>query len=326
MATKKYLDLSGLTQYDTKIKSVIPTKTSDLTNDSGFINDSKVVVIEYGEDILYSTVLNYLHNGYSVFCKCYIDIDTQGRNDFQYIPAIWENNNYSIITFSCMTSNNDGETVFRSIDFEYQEENGVEIYGGWNYYDEQFQNKLISGSNIKTINNQSILGSGNISTIKDIISVSKTSATTNYPTNKQGFLPFISTGNYSIDVRIGTDLTWTTKSVSFEDMTGTTYGISIPSGVSLVKVETNVRYQNSASSQININTMIFRDRNGTSTPARAMSQSVPGNSRYTCNFATYISVQEGDFIYIGSWKSTASANVSVSNVDNATGVMLEVIQ
>ena len=162
MATKKYLDLDGLTRYDGKIKQKIPTKTSDLTNDSGFITDSKVVVIEYGEDILYSTVLNYLQNGYSVFCKCHIDVDIQGTNDFQYIPAIWESNNYNIITFSSMTSNDVGVTVFRDISLEYQEENGVETYGYWSNFDEYFQNELVSGSNIKTINNQSILGSGNI--------------------------------------------------------------------------------------------------------------------------------------------------------------------
>ena len=139
LATKKYLDLDGLTRYDGKIKQKIPTKTSDLTNDSGFITDSKVVVIEYGEDILYSTVLNYLQNGYSVFCKCHIDVDIQGTNDFQYIPAIWESNNYNIITFSSMTSNDVGVTVFRDISLEYQEENGVETYGYWSNFDEYFQ-------------------------------------------------------------------------------------------------------------------------------------------------------------------------------------------
>lgn len=326
MATKKYLDLDGLTRYNGKIKQKIPTKTSDLTNDSGFITDSKIVIIEYGENILYSTVLNYLQNGYSVFCKCHIDIDMQLRNDFQYIPAVWQSSEYNSITFCGVVYNAYGDTIFRNIDLKYQEENGVEIYGYWNNNDEYLQDELVSGKNIKTINNQSLLGYGNISTDKDILSASKASATTNYSTSHKNFLPFISTGDYSVDVQIGTGLTWTTKSVSFEEITGTTYGILIPSGISLVKVEANVRYQNPASSQININTMIMRDRNGTSTSLRAMSQSVIANSRYTCNFATYVPVQEGDFIYIGSWKSTASANVSVSEVDNATGIMLEVIQ
>ena len=161
---------------------------------------------------------------------------------------------------------------------------------------------------------------------KDLIGVVKTTATSDYSTSVQGFLPFVSTGSYSVDNLLGNNLTWATKNVSFEDVTGTTYGIQIPAGISLLKVEANVRYQNNASSQININTMIFRDRNNSSTSLRAMSQSVPASGRYTCNFGSYVPVQEGDFIYIGSWKSTASANVSVSNVDNATGVMLEVLE
>lgn len=51
MATKKYLDLSGLTHFWSKINaklstkadsSAVPTKVSDLTNDSGFITDAGV--------------------------------------------------------------------------------------------------------------------------------------------------------------------------------------------------------------------------------------------------------------------------------------------
>lgn len=40
MATKKYLNDSGLSRFLTKLKSIIPTKTSDLTNDSGFITSA----------------------------------------------------------------------------------------------------------------------------------------------------------------------------------------------------------------------------------------------------------------------------------------------
>lgn len=37
MSTHKYLDNTGLASVWAKIKALIPTKTSDLTNDSGFI-------------------------------------------------------------------------------------------------------------------------------------------------------------------------------------------------------------------------------------------------------------------------------------------------
>ena len=40
MATKNYLDKTGLTYFWSKIKAALPTKTSDLANDSGFITAS----------------------------------------------------------------------------------------------------------------------------------------------------------------------------------------------------------------------------------------------------------------------------------------------
>lgn len=43
MATKNYLDKTGLAYFWSKIVAKIPTKTSDLTNDSGFALDSDVV-------------------------------------------------------------------------------------------------------------------------------------------------------------------------------------------------------------------------------------------------------------------------------------------
>ena len=40
MSTTKYVDLSGLSRFKTKLQDLFPTKTSDLTNDSGFIDDT----------------------------------------------------------------------------------------------------------------------------------------------------------------------------------------------------------------------------------------------------------------------------------------------
>ena len=42
MATKNYLDKTGLAYFWSKIVAKIPTATSDLTNDSGFITDAGV--------------------------------------------------------------------------------------------------------------------------------------------------------------------------------------------------------------------------------------------------------------------------------------------
>ena len=37
MATKKYASITAITELWAKIKALIPTKTSDLTNDSGYL-------------------------------------------------------------------------------------------------------------------------------------------------------------------------------------------------------------------------------------------------------------------------------------------------
>ena len=39
----KLLDLSGLSRFLNKLKDIIPTKTSELQNDSGFITQSDTV-------------------------------------------------------------------------------------------------------------------------------------------------------------------------------------------------------------------------------------------------------------------------------------------
>ena len=48
---------------------------------------------------------------------------------------------------------------------EYLDTNGLTYF--WNKLKNYFQEKLVSGTNIKTVNNQSLLGSGNITTDTD---------------------------------------------------------------------------------------------------------------------------------------------------------------
>lgn len=46
MATTKYLDHSGLTYLWSKLKALIPSKTSDLTNDAGFLTIATLPVYD----------------------------------------------------------------------------------------------------------------------------------------------------------------------------------------------------------------------------------------------------------------------------------------
>lgn len=69
----KYLDATGLTSVWAKVKGIVPTKTSDLTNDSGFITTdddttysisiSNNVITLTGSDGSTSTVTLPVYNG-----------------------------------------------------------------------------------------------------------------------------------------------------------------------------------------------------------------------------------------------------------------------
>lgn len=113
-----YLDKNGLAHLWDKIKGLIPTKTSDLTNDSGYITDyteTDPTVPSHVKNITQANITNW-----------------NNKADTNDIPT----------KTSDLT--NDSGFVDSS------------------YHDSTKQNSLVSGTNIKTINNQSLLGSGNI--------------------------------------------------------------------------------------------------------------------------------------------------------------------
>lgn len=131
MATKKYLDYNGLGVFKTKIINEIPTKTSDLTNDSGYISsETDPTVPSWAKQ---STKPSYEANEISYS----IDAPT----------VVIDDSNFTNVEEALY-----GLTV-------QLDENVLDL----NDQVALKQDALVSGTNIKTINNQSILGSGNIS-------------------------------------------------------------------------------------------------------------------------------------------------------------------
>ena len=163
-------------------KPTIPTKVSDLTNDSGFITDSKVVVINYGDDIKCSTIHNYLTSGYAVFCKYY------ASSHYYYLSA---EDDYATgakgdkyVKFGGYIEQDIGnEKKYQIVKLQENVSGSTENYGTWSHTEIAIQEELVSGTNIKTINNTSLLGSGNMSLepeipvfdINDIESLTSTS-------------------------------------------------------------------------------------------------------------------------------------------------------
>ena len=138
------------------VYDAIPTKTSDLTNDSSFVNDYQ---LSGKQDKLTSGTNIKTINNQSILGSGNIDIqgggsesvawgDITGKPDFK---AVATSGSYDDLTnkpaIPTKTSNLTNDSGFV---------NDYQLSGK--------QDKLVSGTNIKTINNESILGSGNITT------------------------------------------------------------------------------------------------------------------------------------------------------------------
>lgn len=137
-------------------KPIIPTKTSQLTNDSSFVNDYQ---LSGKQDKLTSGTNIKTINNQSILGSGNIDIqgggsesvawgDIAGKPDFK---AVATSGSYDDLTnkpaIPTKTSDLTNDSGFV---------NDYQLSGK--------QDKLVSGTNIKTINNESILGSGNIAT------------------------------------------------------------------------------------------------------------------------------------------------------------------
>lgn len=137
-------------------KPIIPTKTSQLTNDSSFVNDYQ---LSGKQDKLTSGTNIKTINNQSILGSGNIDIqgggsesvawgDITGKPDFKAVATSGSyddlTNKPAIPTKTSELTNDSGFV------------NDYQLSGK--------QDKLVSGTNIKTINNESLLGSGNITT------------------------------------------------------------------------------------------------------------------------------------------------------------------
>ena len=127
------VEVNGVSVVDAQgvAEVTVPTKVSDLTNDSGFITSSVNDLTNYTKTVDLATV---------AISGSYADLSNKPS-----IPTKTSDltNDSGFITSSALSG--------------YATESYVQ-----GYHDSSKQDTLVSGTNIKTINNESILGSGNI--------------------------------------------------------------------------------------------------------------------------------------------------------------------
>ena len=134
-------------------KPTIPTKTSDLTNDSGFLTNS---IVELHGTTDNPVNLNILAEGcYKIYGKYIHGVDNYFQSDTQATTflvggwGIYPHENYKTILqigsycIKYISINKSSDDTYTSQLINLQDE-------------------LVSGIDIKTINNESLLGSGNI--------------------------------------------------------------------------------------------------------------------------------------------------------------------
>ena len=137
-----------------KNKPTIPTKTSDLTNDSGFVSDANYVHTDNNYTTTEKNKLNGIASGAEVNVQS--DWSQSDNTKDDYIK------NKPTIPSNTSDLNNDSGFITQETDPVFSNSAAGLItasdLNNWNGK----QDELVSGNNIKTINNISLLGSGNI--------------------------------------------------------------------------------------------------------------------------------------------------------------------
>jgi len=146
-----YVDIDNSTR-----KCYTPTKLSELTNDAGFLEnftESDPTVPTHVKNIKSTDITNW--NNKSNFSGSYNDLTNKPT-----IPTV-ENNLTSTSTTNALSAAQ-GKVLMEEIDAT-NEEFGMWIQGVTNMVTEK-QDKLVSGTNIKSVNGVTLLGGGNINT------------------------------------------------------------------------------------------------------------------------------------------------------------------
>lgn len=163
------------------------------------------------------------------------------------------------------------------------------------------------------------------------IQVRTTVTVDTWSTAKQNFYPYSSSATPKTWSSIKGNLTLDTNVVTFGDREGvTTYGIRIGKDIHAVRVHSNVYLSSETDSPTGVCATIYRWRESAETQLTAYSQAFThiehNNGSYgTCTSNAIIAVQEGDFIFIGAWKSTASRVINTPYGNGRTNMIVEAI-
>ena len=145
-------------------------------------------------------------------------------------------------------------------------------------------------------------------------------------TNYNYFPLFYSNSEIDVPVSTTDKLVLDHKTINYGDRTNSTvYGVTIGSGVELIRVNFSVRYLNNHTANQAISTSIFVYKNNSSSVVYGCSTTAGANNRLTETGNYYLEVEEGDFVFLVGWRITKTADVDVISSNNATNMSVEII-
>nr|DAW81112.1 MAG TPA: Receptor Binding Protein [Caudoviricetes sp.] len=162
---------------------------------------------------------------------------------------------------------------------------------------------------------------------------------TNYSNAYQSFIPMLS-GNTTVSNTLPSfgsmqkgNLAMETITIpNFEDRKDgvTVVGVKIGGNINYVRVSCGVRYLNNDTTAVTIQTYLRNYGRSfgpvlSSGTIQGTAANTIGNVRLTQHIDTIMHVEEGDFIFISSWKSRAAADIDIYSAYSATQLVVEAI-
>lgn len=163
------------------------------------------------------------------------------------------------------------------------------------------------------------------------IQVRTTVSKDNWSTSLQYFYPYATSAEPVKWSAVKGNLTLDTEVVTFGDREGiTTYGVRVGKNINTVRVHSNVYFLSETESPTGVCATIYRWRESAEQQLVAYSQAFThveaNNGSYgTCTSNAIIAVKEGDFIFIGAWKSSASRQINTPANNGRTNMIVEAI-
>lgn len=141
-----------------------------------------------------------------------------------------------------------------------------------------------------------------------------------YSASYNHFAPFNGEDEITQSTTIGNKLQAVTRWVPFGDRnSANVHGVLIGKNINFVRADASIRYSNPDNSNVTITTFIFRRRGESNVIYGSCSDTI-SQARYTGKVTYDIPVQEGDFIFVVSYRSSKSVDINVMSENASTSM------